>query len=88
MDLQSVHYRPEYQSVLPLRPGLWKLVASLGEVGGEAGGRARQLAYLLNKIANDNGWSEEASVYNGLIPVWPVLRKQSPKSKQGTLLDS
>ena len=61
-----------------------ELLASLSETGG----RARQLAYLLYKIANDNGWSEEASIYNGLISVWPVLRKQAPKSKQWTLLDS
>ena len=52
-----------------------ELLASLSEAGGETDGRARQLAYLLHKIANDNGWSEEASVYNGLISVWPVLRR-------------
>ena len=36
--------------------------------------RARQLAYLLYQKANDRGWAQEASAYNGLITAWPNLR--------------
>ena len=56
-----------------------ELLVSLSEVGGEAGDRARQLAYLLHQIANDNGWNEEASVYNGLAATWPRLLANAPQ---------
>ena len=52
--------------------------ALLERLGAVADG-ARQLAYLLHKIANDNGWNEEASVYNGLAATWPRLLALSPK---------
>ena len=53
------------------------LLARLGNTG--AG--ARQLAYLLHKIASDkiasdNRWAEEALIYNNLIAVWPILRRR------------
>ncbi len=35
---------------------------------------ARELAYLLHKIASDKEWVEEAFVYNGLISAWTVLK--------------
>ena len=44
---------------------------------GSTGDAARQLAYLLYKIANDNRWAEEALTYNNLIAVWPILRNKS-----------
>ena len=56
-----------------------KLLASLSEASAETGDRARQLAYLLHKIANDNGWNEEASVYNGLAATWPKLLANAPQ---------
>ncbi len=37
---------------------------------------ARQLAYILHKIANDNNWADEALTYNNLITVWPILRRR------------
>ena len=43
----------------------FKDAASLELLGAIADG-ARQLAYLLHKISDDNGWNEEASGYNGL----------------------
>ncbi len=47
----------------------------LARLGTTADG-ARQLAYLLHKIASDNRWAEEALVYNNLIAVWPILRSK------------
>ncbi len=44
---------------------------------GNTGDGARQLAYLLYKIASDNRWAEEALTYNNLIAVWPILRNKS-----------
>ena len=46
----------------------------LGKLGQGYADQARQLAYLLYKIANDNGWAEEATAYNGLIQTWSALR--------------
>ena len=43
---------------------------------GNTGEGARQLAYLLHKIASDNRWAEEALTYNNLITVWPILRSK------------
>ncbi len=56
-----------------------ELLASLSEASAETCDRARQLAYLLHKIANDNGWNEEASVYNGLAATWPKLLANAPE---------
>ena len=42
---------------------------------GSTADAARQLAYLLHKIASDNRWAEEALTYNNLITVWPILRR-------------
>ena len=48
---------------------------------------ARQLAYLLHKIASDNRWTEEALTYNNLIGVWPTLRKlATDKGEQQRML--
>lgn len=44
----------------------------LHRLGGYGDG-ARQLAYLLFQKATDQGWAEEAGVYNGLITAWPTL---------------
>ncbi len=44
----------------------------LARLGSTADG-ARQLAYLLHKIASGNRWAEEALTYNNLITVWPIL---------------
>ncbi len=49
---------------------------------GGVGDRARQLAYLLHKIASDKRWAEEALAYNNLISTWPVLRELASKSEQ------
>ena len=58
----------------------------LGKLGSYAT-QVRQLAYLLYKVANDNGWSEEATVYNGLIATWSSLRPvASSKSVQQQLI--
>ncbi len=57
------------------------LLARLGDVGD----RARQLAYLLHKIASDNEWAEEALVYNGLISAWPMLQAKRPEGEQQKL---
>ena len=58
----------------------------LGKLGSYAI-QVRQLAYLLYKVANDNGWSEEATVYNGLIATWSSLRPvASSKSVQQQLI--
>ncbi len=46
-----------------------ELLALLGGVGD----RARQLAYLLHKIASDRKLTDEAFAYNNLIAVWPTL---------------
>ena len=49
---------------------------------GGVGDRARQLAYLLHKIASDKRWADEALAYNNLISTWPVLRELASKSEQ------
>ncbi len=49
---------------------------------GDVGDRARQLAYLLHKIASDKRWADEALAYNNLISTWPVLRELASKSEQ------
>ena len=46
----------------------------LARLGATPADGARQLAYLLHKIASDNRWAEEALIYNNLIAVWPTLR--------------
>ena len=48
--------------------------AELMNVLGGYSDRARQLAYLLYQKANDRGWAQEASAYNGLVCAWPSLR--------------
>ena len=48
--------------------------AELLSVLGGDGDRARQLAYLLYQVANDQGWASEASAYDSLIAAWPSLR--------------
>ena len=58
------------------------LMARLGGVGD----RARQLAYLLHKIASDKRWAEEALAYNSLILVWQALRATIPRVTQQNLL--
>ncbi len=50
------------------------------------GDSALQLAYLLYKTADDNGWNEEASVYNGLAATWTHLRAIAPKMIEDELL--
>ncbi len=59
------------------------LLARLGGVGD----RARQLAYRLHKIANDNQWVDEALAYNDLIDVWPTLRSTIPRGTQQKLIE-
>ena len=60
--------------------------ALLERLGGIADG-ARQLAYLLHKIASDNRWTEEALTYNNLIGVWSTLRKlATDKGEQQQML--
>ncbi len=54
------------------------LLARLGGVGDSA----RQLSYLLHKIASDKRWAEEALVYNGLISAWPMLQAMRPVGEQ------
>ena len=79
---------PDWSPVEDTRRTVWEatqyLVAALERSETEAselmnilGGysdRARQLAYLLYQKANDRGWAQEASAYNGLITAWPNLR--------------
>ena len=48
--------------------------AELLHVLGGIGDRARQLAYVLYRRANDKGWASEAGAYNGLITAWSNLR--------------
>lgn len=52
----------------------------LGKLGQGYSDRVRQLAYLLYKIANDNGWADEATAYNGLIQTWSSLRPATPST--------
>ncbi len=47
--------------------------ALLRRLGG-VGDRARQLAYLLHKIASDKRWAGEALTYNSIISAWPTLQ--------------
>ncbi len=47
----------------------------LKRVGGGLGTRARQLAYLLFRISERRGWTEEALAYNGLIVAWPEISR-------------
>ena len=44
----------------------------LHTLGGN-GDRARQLAYVLYRKADDKGWTTEAGAYNALITAWPNL---------------
>ncbi len=60
-----------------------RLLARLGSVGDHA----RQLAYLLYKIANDNDWSEEADTYNGLVAAWSRLQEIAPRMLEQELKD-
>ncbi len=64
--------------------GAARLLARLGGVGDSA----RQLSYLLHKIASDKRWAEEARVYNGLISAWPMLRASAPKVESPKLINN
>lgn len=73
------------------------LLADQGESGaarllhkmpGSVGETARELAYRLHKISENNGWSAEAQAYNALVMAWPELLKlaqEQPKREQGLL---
>ena len=37
--------------------------------------RARQLAYLLYRVAEQKGWAQEAVAYNSLVVAWPELER-------------
>ena len=37
--------------------------------------RARQLAYLLYRVAEQKGWAREAVAYNSLVVAWPELER-------------
>ncbi len=44
------------------------------QLGGTAD-RARQLAYLLYRVAEQKGWAQEAVAYNSLVVAWPELER-------------
>ncbi len=58
---------------------LLKQLASVGD-------SARQLAYLMHKIASDKELTEEALIYNNLISAWPTLRERAPKFTKPSML--
>lgn len=53
----------------------------LRRLGGIAD-RARALAYVLFQRATDNGWAEEATVYNGLVTAWSELQSQAARAAE------
>ena len=79
---------PDWDPVDDSRLTVWEvlqyLVAALDRSESEAaellhtlggiGDRARQLAYLLYRKANDKGWASEAGAYNRLITARPNLQ--------------
>ncbi len=79
---------PDWSPEEDARPTVWEatqyMAAALERSESEAaellndlgsnGDRARQLAYLLYQVANDQGWASEAGVYDSLIAAWPSLR--------------
>lgn len=53
----------------------------LRKLGGIADS-ARALAYVLFQRATDNGWAEEATVYNGLVTAWSELQSQAARATE------
>ena len=92
----------DWNPIDDVRPTVWEVVHHIirrGERGGNqsaaellrmVGGLAepaRELAYRLYHIAERNGWSSDALVYNGLVTDWPELTRlaQAPPTGQATL---
>lgn len=46
------------------------LLARLGAVGG----LARELAYILHRVCESKGWTQEALPYNSLVVAWPEIQ--------------
>ncbi len=80
---------PEWDPGTDKRSTVWEatqhLVRSLETSESEAGdlrqrlggtaNRARQLAYLLYRVAEQKGWAQEAVAYNSLVVAWPELER-------------
>ena len=47
--------------------------------------RARQLAYLLYRVAEQKGWAQEAVAYNSLVVAWPELERLGRTESTGQL---
>ena len=60
--------------------------ASLLQLLGGYGDRARALAYVLFQKATDRGFAEEAGAYNGLITAWPALLSFQAHDEQQRLM--
>lgn len=60
--------------------------ASLLQLLGGYGDRARALAYVLFQKATDRGFAEEAGAYNGLITAWPALVSFQAHDEQQRLM--
>lgn len=85
---ERTELREGWTPLVDHRPTVWEatqhLIAALSRSEREAaellrtlgsyGERARTLAYLLFKKADEKGWADEAGAYNGLITAWPALR--------------
>ena len=87
-DLDQIEWNPAADK----RPTVWEvtqhLIVRLGyseseaagllrQVGGDAGDRARRLAYLLYQIADRKGRKADAAEYNGLIRAWHDIARQA-----------
>ena len=46
----------------------------ISQLFGDAGERAKALAYRLYTIAEKKGWSQEAYAYNTLVVSWPDIK--------------
>ena len=92
----------DWNPIDDVRPTVWEVVHHIirrGERGGnqaaaallrKVGGRAepaRELAYRLYHIAERNGWSSDALLYNGLVTDWPELTRlaDTPPTGQAAL---
>lgn len=53
-----------------------ELIRQLGGIADSA----RALAYVLFQRATDNGWAEEATVYNSLVTAWSDLQSQAARA--------
>ena len=87
-DLDQIDWNPAADKRLTVWEVTQHLIVRLGyseseaagllrQVVGDAGDRARRLAYLLYQIADRKGRKADAAAYNGLIRAWHDIARQA-----------